>query len=344
MRQDSTWIRFTAITGKTPASSPLVLIEGNDSVPRQSPATYVRRLLDRARGVSSHHWYKEQILGGQLSRKTIAKLNNPRPHRSYERRMRLLGRILDHMGDKEEALTLFRGLLKRNPAQPLWLKYAVRAPAHDVVLLDQHHIAYCPIPKNASSSIKARLNFLSSGSNDVFSHRFFTNVYETSQTIDVPDLEHFFSFTVIRDPVERLLSYYQKNIIEEGSLVKELELNRAREIIPTRPTPEEFVEQLSSYIFYFDDVHHHTLAQSAYLKTTLRKLSRVYQIHETDSIFRELSNLTGVNLSPTYLLKSNTGTKELLLRLSDSAVDKLRVFYSQDYELLQRWLTTRSIS
>ena len=258
-------------------------------MPRQPPVKYFRRLLDRARGVSSHHGYKERILGGLISRKTIAKLNNPHPHRTYERRMRLLGQILDHMGDKEEALTIFRELLKRNPAQPLWLKYALSAPAHDVVLLEQYRIAYCPIPKNASSSIKARLNFLMSGSNDVFSHRFFTNVYETSQTIDVPDLEHYFSFTVIRDPIERLLSYYQKNIIEEGSLVKELEINRAREIMPARPTLEEFIEQLSSYIFYFDDVHHHTLPQSAYITTTLQKMSRVsYQIHETDSIFREL--------------------------------------------------------
>jgi hypothetical protein len=172
----------------------------------------------------------------------------------------------------------------------------------------------------------------------VLPHHWF-NVYETSQTIDVPDLEHYFSFTVIRDPIGRLISYYQKNIIEEGSLVKELDMNRAQEIMPTRPSLEEFIKRLRSYIFYFDDVHHHTLPQSAYINTTLPELSRVYQLHETDSIFRELSDLTGVNLSPTYLLKSNTGTKELQLRLGDSAADKLRRFYSQDYKLLQRWLT-----
>ena len=286
-----------------------------------------------------HHWYKEQILAGLKSRQSIGKLSNPRPQRTYERRMRLLGQILDHIGEKEEALNVFGELLKRNPAQPLWLKYAVNAPAHDIVLLDQYRIAYCPIPKNASSSIKARLNFLMNGSNDVFSHRFFTNVYETSQTIDVPDLGHYFSFTVIRDPIRRLISYYQKNIIEEGSLVKELEMNQAQEIMPTRPSLEEFVERLNSYIFYFDDVHHHTLPQSAYINTTLPQLSRVYQIHETDSIFRELSNLAGVDLSPTYLLKSNADTKELELQLSNAAVDKLRAFYCRDYTLLQRWLT-----
>ena len=220
-------------------------------MPRLSPVNFVRRLLHRTRGVLTHHWYKEQILAGLKPRQTIVKLNNPRPHRTYERRMRLLGRILDHIGEKEEALNIFGELLKRNPAQPLWLKYAVNAPAHDVVLLDQFRIAYCPIPKNASSSIKSRLNFLMSGSNDVFSHRFFTNGYETSQTIDVPDLEHDFSFTIIRDPIGRLISYYQKNIIEEGSLVKELEMNRAQEIMPTRPSLEDFIERLGSYIFYF---------------------------------------------------------------------------------------------
>ena len=310
---------------------------------RETAEKHVRWFLHRARGDFSHHWYKERILKGEDYRQTIESLIKPRHHRMYERRMRLAGQTLDYVSEKEQAQKIFNDLLERNAAQPLWLKYAAGAPAHDIIVLDQYRIAYCPMPKNASSSIKARLNYLMSGDNEVYSHRFFTNVYETSQTTALPALENCFSFTVIRDPVERLVSYYRKNIIELGSLAKELELNQANEIMPTRPTLEDFVAKLKAYIYYFDDVHHHTLPQCAYIKTALPKLSRIYQIHETDSIFRELSTLTRIDLRPTYLLKSEIDTREIIAQLNDATLHTLRAFYAQDYSLLARWLPRISL-
>ncbi len=300
--------------------------------------TYARRMMLSAGIGFSQHACKAWILSGADPERVVEGLKKSRNRRTFERRMRLAGRILAHVGDEEGARRIFTELLEHNPAQPLWLKYATGVPAHDVIVLDRYGIAYCPMPKNASSSIKARMNYLMRGTNDVYAHRFFTNVYETSQTTDLPDLSDYFSFTVIRDPVERLLSYYQKNIIEEDSLARELENSRVREIMSTHPSIDEFVGQLESYIFYFDDAHHHTLPQSAYISTALPHLSRVYRISETDSIFSELSSRTQTDLTPTYLLKSNVNVEKLLPELSKTARDKLRAFYRVDYELLGPWL------
>jgi hypothetical protein len=292
------------------------------------------------RGDFSQHEFRARVLSGTDPVEVADQLQKQRNPKSHERRLRQAGLLLNRAGDTEGARRIYMELLERNPAQPLWLKYAAGVPAHDVILLEQYRIAYCPMPKNASSSIKARINFLMQGTNDVYSHRFFTNVYETSQTTVLPDLTNYYSFTVIRDPVERLLSYYQKNIIEEGTLARELEVNRARAILAARPSIEEFVARFESYAFYFDDVHHHTLPQSAYLRSVLPRLSRVYLISEADTIFEELSNRTGVDLEPTYLLKSSVGVRKLLPDLSTSARNKLDSFYREDYELLGPWLDT----
>lgn len=298
----------------------------------------IHRLIRAARGDFAQHEYRARVLTGENPIPIAAELRKSVNSKTRERRMRQAALILEHAGQRGDARRVYSELLERNPAQPLWLKYAAGLPAHDVIMLDRYGIAYCPMPKNASSSIKARINFLMRGTNDVYSHRFFTNVYETSQITDLPDLKACFSFTVIRDPVERLLSYYQKNIIEEGTLERELENSRAPQIIATRPPIEVFVDQLESYIFYFDDVHHHTLPQSAYVASVLPKLTRVYRISETDAVFEELSRRTGVDLTPTYLLKSAVSVKQLLPELSDSAQNKLKAFYSPDYELLGPWL------
>lgn len=297
-----------------------------------------QRLIRTARGDFPQHDIRARILSGADPHDVARKLQRPGNPGTRERRLRQAGRILDYAGDRKLSQRIYSGLLDRNPAQPLWVKHAAGVPAHDVILLDEYRIAYCPIPKNASSSIKARINFLMRGTNDVYSHRFFTDVYETSQTAGLPDLAGYFSFTVVRDPVERLISYYQKNIMEEGTLARELEINRAKEVLPVRPSLSEFVAQLGDYIFYFDDVHHHTLPQAAYIKSVLPHLTRVYRISEVDSIFAELSSRTGAELDPTYLLKSSVGARDLLPHLGAPLRHKLTAFYDDDYELLAAWI------
>jgi hypothetical protein len=299
---------------------------------------FARRLKYSARVGFSPHGYRARVLSGEDPDAIVDQLVGAGRRRDGERRMRLAGRILERIGNEEGARRVYRELLENNAAQPVWLKYVLGARVHDVIVLDRYRIAYCPMPKNASSSIKARINYLMRGTHDVYSHRFFTNVYERSQTSELPDLRGYFSFTVVRDPVERLLSYYQKNVIEEGSLARELETNRADEIIPARPSIEEFVERLDCYIFYFDDVHHHTLPQSAYLRSALPHLSSVYRIEQTDALFEALSARTGVELAPTYLLKSTVDVKRLLPTLSVPARAKLEAFYREDYDLLGPWL------
>lgn len=120
-------------------------------------------------------------------------------------------------------------------------------------------ILFIPIPKCGSSTVK-----------NYFTQAIYGRNYRETVHFHHPELYHnitpdqmhtdysdYFRFAITRDPVDRLVSYYARNVTAP-SLRREAmgELNFMG--YPTKPGPRQFVTMFQQYRQYFKDFRHHT--------------------------------------------------------------------------------------
>lgn len=248
----------------------------------------------------------------------------------------LQGAIYDLIGEIQLAKEHYKQAVVTDNTQPLWVKRAAGKPVYSMIHLPEWKMAYFPMPKCASSSIKSLLVKIESDQDLVFAHPCYENPYKSTQAYTELDLQKDYCFVVIRDPIERFLSYYQKNIIEEDSLVKESKNLGFDSGLNNKPNLNEFVEQLEHYIFAFDDVRHHTLPQYAYLADVLDNIQDYYVLHDLPKLHKKLNDWMGKPLLLSHLMESKKKIVADTQSLSRDMLNKLTLFYADDMALLKK--------
>lgn len=128
-------------------------------------------------------------------------------------------------------------------------------------------MAYFAVPKCASSSLKAAIAAMTGVNGDIaYPHR---TVAALERLMSFEEFDREFSgaesLLVIRHPRDRLRSYWQKNIAEEGSLATEAQGRATFYGLETRPTYNHMLRQFRRYRQVFRDFRHHSNAITGFV-------------------------------------------------------------------------------
>ncbi|NBC33511.1 MAG: hypothetical protein GVY13_12620 [Alphaproteobacteria bacterium] len=252
---------------------------------------------------------------------------------------RCRGRMLYFAGRRGEARLHLSRAVRLDPDQPLWVYYLIGRERYDAIFFGEK-VAYIPMPKNSSTSIKSAIHRLSSAEDLANPHAAFGNPFFLTKDIKGEIMRASFVFAILRDPVKRICSYHQKNIIEEGSLAQEYgEDCETAYGLPLRPSLAEFVENLGRYFLIFNDVFHHCLPQRAYLHDP-SIVDRFYSTQEIDKVFKDVPEFQALQkANPNFVLPSkmrSSGTQKQ--SVPSDIVRSIELTYADDCVLYEQYV------
>lgn len=195
---------------------------------------------------------------------------------------------------------------------------------------DERKILYIPIPKCASSTIK---NYLSYGlTQETHKEAVHRKMLEYYRFVTPGDLQtrygDYFKFAVVRDPVDRVASYYSRNITT-GAIRRSGYRVRKFRGIPTMPSAEEFVEHFDKYRQYFLGVRHHTDKQIKYIHDFLGEETglQVFGMGGVPTIRGKLSEAFGQEIADERFMVTDEKKEE---KKRDPVWEKLRESFKRD--------------
>ncbi len=255
-----------------------------------------------------------------------------------------LGNILAEKGETESALKHYRQVIEIDPNQPPIIYRALKLQAFHVLKVEELGLAYLPIPKCASTTLKHifySLNFNQEYSETIEQiHQFWyshTDVLENLQNLD-----NYFKFTVIRDPIKRLLSCYRNQILYHKSLwLKSVQGKVKNAGLKWKPEINYFVENLEHYFQISDAINHHALPQSQYIGKDLGIYDLICPIENLENLRQIISQKANVEIEFPRL--QTGGPKITLKDLTEKSLAKLIEFYAEDYQLLQDFYSVDAI-
>ena len=210
-------------------------------------------------------------------------------------------------------------------------------------------LVFFPIPKNACSSIKALIYRADTGrdfGDDVHTKETSVHaIYPSVQTGEwwAPYYEHYDTFLVLRDPLDRFISAFKNRILAHGDVLIE---NRRRapdgKEDPLAPYPEvnEFIEAMDVYMKYSVEVFHHFCPQAEFVRKVIPKTSRIFQMSDLSLVAELVSIKAGIRLDMPWL--QTTGRERHVGKISDRNLLRLKRFYAEDYELMRTYTKEKS--
>ncbi|WP_299658401.1 sulfotransferase family 2 domain-containing protein [uncultured Tateyamaria sp.] len=210
-----------------------------------------------------------------------------------------------------------------------------------VIRVDSHRLAYMAVPKAACSSVKAALAALDPLQSEKVAEQLGQKqvhaIYPTRRfrRHRWDHLENHFKFTVVRDPLKRLLAVYTNRVEGLGILSHSRKIRRGRMHLPTEPDPDYFFQNLSAYIATSSDIKHHTLPVALFTGTDWSTYTRVFRTDEMAELGAALSDHTGRDVTIPHFNSSDRR-----LRLDDLSVQTqrvLKVLLEDEYAHLARY-------
>lgn len=154
-------------------------------------------------------------------------------------------------------------IILRNADSPLWIYSCAHRSGHGSYI-EFRDFTFIPIPKNASSTVCAAWVKEKFQEETINPHAYFNNPYFSTMKISQATANKPI-VAIIRDPYQRLASYFNGNILKRKSL-KEWTGNQDSYMgLSTVPSWKEFIQDFPRYNYTFPDVHHHCLEQFRYL-------------------------------------------------------------------------------
>lgn len=217
-----------------------------------------------------------------------------------------------------------------------------------IIELQDEPLIYIPIPKNACSTIKHALYEIEYrkefdydwadewGYRDIHDYyekrsRAFKGINTLMQKDNV--------FTVIREPLKRLISCYRNRVVDLGDLEKSKSILHQRGL-PLEPDLNTFVLRLEEYRSANKIIEHHSRAQHEFLNGSLAYVDEIYPIDKMDELKRMLK---GYKADLQMRAEKSGGTSFSLADLSESALEKAIRFYRKDYDLLSDFYSPAQI-
>lgn len=190
-------------------------------------------------------------------------------------------------------------------------------------------LAYFCIPKCGKTSVKSLMAEIGRP-NDSFNN-YGAKVFNP---IDRYRARDSYRFTVVREPLARLVSCYSDRVADRDdirrsslsvALCKPLRLN---------PTPclEEFVLNLRKYALINDRIYRHVIPQVRYVGTNADYYDAIYKIQDIPKLAAVLNSKLNLSLKTR---QRNSSVKRFSVKdLSVEASEYAREYYRNDFDIL----------
>lgn len=206
-----------------------------------------------------------------------------------------------------------------------------------MVEFEEFELGYVPVPKAESTAVKAALTVLGDVAPDPDDSAWVHNHMPTRRFS--PDnfrrYDDLWRFTVIRDPIDRLLAVYSDLILGRDVLAYGANVRRGRIDIPTRPDPDFFFQNLDRYRAAAFAIKHHAMKQVVFTGPDLGVYDRVYDAAQLDELCAELTSMTG---RPVTATPPTPHAPILLSDLKPETRAVIRAETAADYEAFSGFL------
>jgi hypothetical protein len=218
--------------------------------------------------------------------------------------------------------------------------------------LPQYHIAYFEIPKAGCTTIKAQVFIphlrpdTSLASLETSPQMVHDQLPATQYWFDVAlkrRLRHHFIFTVVRDPVERFISFYNNKILHWHSLP---EAEKHKDITASHFYFNEELEGLDNIDSLIEQLEYkhichepHVRPQTLLLPADLSIFDHIGNVKQMNHTLALLDDILGSThkATPLNIYDPNQwGDKQYPQK--QSSYDKLKQLYQDDYRLLEEYL------
>lgn len=208
--------------------------------------------------------------------------------------------------------------------------------------IKKYNLAYIPIPKNCSSSIKTYLyemlydkkwkSYKKDNGRKIHIH-----THWSFQNKKNPDREDVFvksdttkSFLVLREPIKRYISAFANRVVKHGALGSSEKI-----------TLNEFSNDFETYIKDVTEMRHHMTPQTNWINNDLSEFDWVFTTNEIQKMHKIISKYTKTNIDFPRL--QTGGPKLNLTDLSKENFYRLIDYYYEDYKTFKDYFTIDSI-
>jgi len=203
----------------------------------------------------------------------------------------------------------------------------------------QFKIAYFPVPKTASTSMKHAFYHLEHGkrAQDVEHVDIHKEGFESRHfyQVDHARYEDYSRIAIIRDPARRIISAYQHRVVRERELSEsriDMDLARALDV-PPNPGRGLFLQNLEKYRLLSRSIRHHTDPFTRFLGHDLSYFSDVVKIGRVSELAVQIAALTGRKFKVEHHQKSNGPFVDT--RMGRKSRIALLEFCAGDYALMK---------
>ncbi len=211
----------------------------------------------------------------------------------------------------------------------------------------QYKIAYFPVPKTASTSMKHAFYQLEHGKPFVRVKREGKKAgihdnYVNTRGFYEKDLSRYADYArvaVIRDPVQRIISAYNHRVVREQELAEcNIDMDLANALgVPANPSRMDFLCNLEKYRILAPAIRHHTDPFTKFLGHDLAYFTDVVKIRKLPEFAKQIEALTGQKFELGHFQKG-AGTP-LNLQMHRDARDALLTYCAGDYALLKGYFS-----
>ncbi len=177
------------------------------------------------------------------------------------------------------------------------------------VILEDHKIAFFNVPKAASTSLKHAFYIVQHGKpfeNGDFGAGNIHKLYKVKVPVtreDIEALDGYWKFTVLRDPVKRMLSAYSNRVLHHRDMHKmpRARLRAALRGLSLTPSVDMFLRKIERYRDFSYSIRSHTGPVSTFVGPDLSLLDAVYRTDELPRLAADLSARIGQNVEIPHL-------------------------------------------
>jgi len=203
-----------------------------------------------------------------------------------------------------------------------------------VVVLPKYKIAYFPMRRVASTTVKNALRGLAETDGE----------YKATHGNPMSSRERRLAqgnhiFTIVCDPISRVLSCYGDRVIYHQDLTSSAFSRVSLKLSGLNPKPDidEFCQNIRAYRFLNDKIRRHTRPQIVSLGDDLGFFDKIYRIFELAELAHDLTERTGKPIVFEHL--QTGGPKFNFSDLSKTSRQALLNFTAEDYWLLKGFFT-----
>ena len=207
-----------------------------------------------------------------------------------------------------------------------------------VVRIDPHKVAYMAVPKAACSSVKAALAAIDPAQEErdaaAFGQKEVHGIYPTQRfrLHRWARAQGYFRFTVVREPVKRLLAVYTNRVQGLNELRNCRNIKENRVALPADPDADFFFQNLRSYTSASSVIKHHALPTIVFTGHDLARYSKVYRTSDLHDLSNDLSAHVGQQVDIPHF---NSSQSPLTLGdLTPETHQALKAFLADEYEHL----------